>query len=337
VDTHHVLIIGVGSIGERHLRCFGKTKRAEMSLVETNEQTREAVADRYAVKRSYASLDDALNDRASRFDVAVVATPAQLHIPMATQLAEAGIHLFIEKPLSTSLDGIDGLMKRIEQRQLKAAVAYTFRSHPVLQSMKQAIDEGRFGRPVQFVATFGQHYPSFRPTYRDIYYARWATGGGAIQDALTHVINAAEFFLGPTDRLMADAANQMLEGVEVEDTVHAITRHGDAMACCALNQYQAPNEGTVTIVCEHGTARFELQNSRWRSMTKPGSKWKTEFSVALERDDIYINQANTFLDYLEGKQEPTCTLAEGLQTLRVNLALLAEMRQPRWRLIGPDH
>jgi len=334
--AHRVLVVGVGSIGERHLRCFGKTGRADMSLCETNEHVRTTIADRYAVQHAYANLDEALSDHAKDpFDIAVVATPAQLHIPMAMQLAEAGIHLLVEKPLSTSLDGIDKLMVLIKQRQIKAAVAYTFRSHPVLRSMQQAVAEGRFGRPVQFVATFGQHYPSFRPMYRDIYYARWATGGGAIQDALTHVINAGEYFLGPADRVMADAANKMLEGVEVEDTVHAITRHGDAMASYALNQYQAPNEGMMTVVCERGTVRFELQNNRWVSMTEPGGAWTTEFTTTLERDDLYINQASIFLDFVEDKGQPTCTLAEGLQTLRVNLALLAEMREPHWRLTEP--
>ncbi len=330
---HRILIIGVGSIGERHLRTFGQTGRADLSICEPNEPLRQAVGDRYGVARRYASLTDALADGSPPFDAAVICAPSHLHIPMATQLAGAGVNLFIEKPLSTTLDGIPELIDLVRRRGLKALVAYTYRSHPALRSMKRAIDEGRFGRPVQVVSVWGQHFPKYRPAYRQIYYTSRATGGGAIQDVMTHAINAGEFLVGPVDRLMADAAHQVLEGVEVEDTVHVIARHGRVMGSYSLNQHQAPNESAITVICERGTARFELHNARWLSMTEPGGEWRAELTFSLERDDIFINQANLLLDVLEGKADPPCTLEEGLQTLRVNLAILAASENPPWHAV----
>ena len=58
-------------------------------------------------------------------------------------------------------------------------------------AMKQEIDACRFGRIVQVIAVSGQHFPFYRPAYRETYYTDHATGGGAIQDALTHTINAS--------------------------------------------------------------------------------------------------------------------------------------------------
>ena len=84
---HRILIIGVGSIGERHLRTFKATNRAELCLCETGEQLRRTVADRYGVTRVFANLDEALGDRC--FDAAVVCVPSHLHIPMARQLVDA--------------------------------------------------------------------------------------------------------------------------------------------------------------------------------------------------------------------------------------------------------
>jgi predicted dehydrogenase len=222
-------------------------------------------------------------------------------------------------------------MALIEERKVAAAVAYTYRSHPALRSMKEAIDQGRFGEPVQVVSTWGQHFPTYRPAYRNIYYTSRATGGGAIQDVLTHAINAAEFLVGPVDRVMADADHLVLEGVEVEDTAHVITRHGKVLACFSLNQHQAPNENTLTVICRKGTAKWDLNNARWLSMTEPGGEWHEEFSFSHERDAIFVHQANLLLDLLEGKGEPPCTVAAALQTLRVNLAVLAAAEQPAWR------
>ncbi len=327
---HRILIVGVGSIGERHTRTFQRTGRAELSLCEANEQLRKTVADRYGITETYASLDDALNS--NKFDIALIATPSHLHIPMATQLAKAGKHLFIEKPLSLTLDGIKELLEVVKQKAVKSAVAYTYRSHPALRSMKEAIDSGRFGEPVQVIGTWGQHFPKYRPAYREIYYTSRKTGGGAIQDVLTHAINAGEFLAGPVSRVMADCGHQVLEGVTVEDTVHVITRqNGDkVMGCYTLNQHQAPNENTVTVVCRKGTCKWDLNNALWMSMVEPEGGWKTEFEFSKERDDIFVSQANIFMDAMEGKGKFACSLEEGLQTLRVNLTNLQTADSPKW-------
>jgi len=245
--------------------------------------------------------------------------------------------VFIEKPLSLSLDCISELIRLIKEKGVKSAVAYTYRSHPALRSMKEAIDSGRFGEPVQVIGTWGQHFPKYRPAYREIYYTSRKTGGGAIQDVLTHAINAGEFLAGPVSRLMADCGHQVLEGVTVEDTVHVITPQNGAkvMGCYTLNQHQAPNENTVTVVCKKGTAKWDLNNARWMSMAEPDAGWKTEFQFSTERDDIFVNQANIFMDAMEGKGMFACTLEEGLQTLRVNLTNLQVADNPAWHSLFP--
>ena len=134
--------------------------------------------------------------------MAVVATPAPLHVPLATELAEAGVHVLIEKPLATSTEGVARLQKVVDDRGVVVGVAYVYRSHPLIRSVREAVASGRFGQPVELVAVAGQHFPTYRPAYRTIYYNNRATGGGAIQDALTHVINAGEWIVGPVDRLV---------------------------------------------------------------------------------------------------------------------------------------
>ena len=161
--THRVLIIGVGSIGQRHLRCFQVTGRAVLSLCETNADLRRQVAEQCGINRAFPDVDAALTDP---LDAAVIATPAPSHIPIATKLAAADAHLLIEKPLSTSLDGIDTLQKLIKKNGLVAAVAYVWRAHPVMLAMKKAVDSGRFGRPLHLTVCSASRKgtgPCFRP------------------------------------------------------------------------------------------------------------------------------------------------------------------------------
>jgi predicted dehydrogenase len=325
------LIIGVGSIGERHLRCFGQTNRAELSICETNEALRQKVAARYSIPTAFGTLEEALADPS---DAAVICTPAHLHLPMAHRLAETGVHLLIEKPLSTSLDGVERLRTMAESKKLVTAVAYVNRMHPLLGAARDAILSGRYGKPVELVAVAGQHFPFYRPAYRDIYYNDRATGGGAIQDALTHMINTGEWLVGPVSECAADAAHQVLSGVDVEDTVHVIARHGSVQASYSLNQHQAANEATINLVCERGVVKIEQHLMRWRWATKPDESWHDETFPPLERDDLFVSQANMFLDAVEHGSPAACSLDEGEQTLRVNLAILKAADTRTWQTIA---
>ena len=230
-----ILFVGVGSIGERHLRCFLGTGRVVAGVVEIDADLRADVCARHGVAEAFGGIDDALR---VGWDASVVAVPAHLHIPVARQLAEAGISLLIEKPFSTTLEGIQALIDTVEERKLVAAVAYIYRHHPLVRRMRDVLQAGEFGRPLELVFVSGQNFPYYRPAYRSIYYAQHATGGGALQDALSHQLDMAEWFAGPIDRIMADGQRQHLEGVEVEDTIHLLARQGRILSSFSMNQYQ---------------------------------------------------------------------------------------------------
>ncbi|MCG8586123.1 MAG: Gfo/Idh/MocA family oxidoreductase [Pirellulales bacterium] len=331
-NLRRVLVVGVGSIGERHVRCFQSTGRVEVSICEINKSLREEVGRRYGIDRCYSRLEAALADP---HDAAVIAVPAHHHIPLAQQAAEAGLHLLIEKPLSIDLEGIEELWRLINRHELTAAVAYVHRAHPALAAMKESIDAGRFGRPLELVVVQGQHFPTYRPGYRETYYRDRATGGGAIQDAMTHILNAGEWLLSPIDRLVADAAQLKLDRVDVEDTVHIVARHGDVLASYALNQHQSPNENTMTVVCERGTVRFERHRLRWSWKVDPEQPWQHESFDDVQLDTLFIVQAEAFLSAIAGKADPLCTFREGLQTLQVNLAALKSVEHQAWQEVLP--
>ncbi|HVU87560.1 MAG TPA: Gfo/Idh/MocA family oxidoreductase [Pirellulales bacterium] len=327
MNTPRLLIIGLGSIGERHLRCAQRLGRFAVTCFDINTTLRDAVAVRYGIAETYDSLEQAI---AAAPAAAVICVPAHLHVAIATQLADRGIHLLIEKPLSTSQAGIGQLQSLVQQRRIVAGVGYVIRANPTLTAMREVILEGRFGRPVELVAMAGQDFPFYRPAYRDTYYRDRATGGGAIQDALTHLVNAGEWLVGPIDRVAADARHAVVPGVDVEDTVHVLARHGEITACYSLNQYQAPNEFTITVVCQRGTLRFELHENRWRWMVEPGNTWHDEAGAPIERDDLFATQLHTFCDAIERRSPLLCTLDEGAQTLRVNLAILKSLETAGW-------
>jgi len=330
---HHVLIVGAGSIGERHLRCFLNTGRAEVSFVEIQDELRQTISDRYPASTPFASLEAAFETE-NQFDAAVIATPAPLHIEQSIWLIKKGLHLLIEKPLSLNLDGIDDLQTLAKSSGKIAAVAYVNRANPILEQMREALNSGQFGKPVEMVIVTGQNFPTYRPAYRDTYYRSREMGGGAIQDALTHMINAGQWLVGDIDRVVADADHLVLDGVDVEDTVHVLARHANVLANYTLNQHQAPNELTITVNCERGTLRVEFHKQRWRSMETPDTPWEDHDDFTFERDTLFERQASFFLDAVEGKIPVLCNLSEGIESLKVNLAILKSLESGAWEAIS---
>src|ERR1043166_2475009 len=79
-----VLVVGGGSIGERHVRCFLKTDECDVSLCEMDASKRDKIAKTYSVKQT---LPDFAHVALGEFDVVVVATPAPFHIPQSLAAA----------------------------------------------------------------------------------------------------------------------------------------------------------------------------------------------------------------------------------------------------------
>jgi predicted dehydrogenase len=318
-----ILVVGCGSIGERHVRCLQRTGRAQVVVCESRPSVLDKVRADYKVE-GFASFDEALNSRS--FQGVLICTPANTHIKLSLAALRSVAALLIEKPLSTSLEGIEEFQREVQKRKSFVGIAYVYHFMPVFVAVRQFLQKGAFGKPLQVSVAAGQHFPTFRPAYREIYYTRHETGGGAIQDALTHLINVIEWMVAPTARIVCEARHQVLEGVEVEDTVSATARNGDALVTYSLNQFQVPNEMTFQIHCQGGSIIIEVHQQRWGLFARGSSNWEFYAAPVAHRDDLYIAQAHAFLDAVEGKPNSLCTLKEALQTLKVNLAALESAR-----------
>ena len=320
-----VLIVGGGSIGERHLRCFQQIG-CDVALCETNAARREDVARQYNLARSFASLDEAC---LHMWDGVVICTPAHLHVAHAIQLAERSSALLIEKPLATRIDEAVKLRSALASKIV--AVAYVLRVHPAVAAVRQLMADGELGELLEVVTVSGQHFPTFRPAYREIYYANRATGGGAIQDAATHMFNLVQSFTGPFDWIFCDYAHQALEGVEVEDSVHLLARarQNRVMVSIALNQFMAPNENVLQLNGARGSSQIRFHEHRY-GVCHHGGVWQWSEPLLDDRDALFRLQAQSFVEAAASKAPVACTFDEGLETLRVNLAALesGERRMP---------
>lgn len=319
-----LLIIGCGSIGERHLRTFLSTGRCRAIACDT----RPAILADMAAKYQVPTTEDwrsALADPA--VTAVVICTPAPYHVPIATEVLQSGRHCLIEKPLTLKLEGLDELQAAHAASGRACKVAYVHHGRLEVRAARAFLQSGEFGRVLSCTLVSGQDFPFFRPAYREIYYAHHEQGGGAIQDGLTHMVNLTEWILGPTTSLMCDASHQMLEGVEVEDTVSIVSRNqAGALVTFSLNQFQAPSEGTLQFNAEKGSVKVEYHLNRWGHYARGAGEWTWETFPPIDRDTLFVTQAGDFLDACEGKDTPMATLEEGIQAVKFNLAAFESWR-----------
>ena len=313
----NVLVVGGGSIGERHLRCFQQIG-CEVALCDSNDARRNEVANRYGLTHSLASVGEAAS---KRWDAAVICTPAHLHVEHALHLAASTPALLIEKPLCTSLTDAERLQSGLSGKIVQ--VAYVLRAHPATKQVRRSLHAGEIGILHQVTIVAGQHFPTFRPAYREIYYAKRESGGGAIQDAATHLFDLIQCLAGPLAWVYCDASHQALPGVEVEDTVHFLGRTSRGVqVSLALNQFMAPNETNVQFNGSQGSLAIRFHEQRAGIFLHGDSAWTWSEPLVKERDDLFRMQAQSFLDAAAGRAPPLCTLEGGLAALRVNLAAL---------------
>ncbi len=324
MNLWRVVVIGAGSIGTRHVRCFLQTGRTEVAVCEPREERLAELARDYSLSGLYQSLDEVpLGD----FDCAVICVPAHLHVPVAMKLLEAGLHLLIEKPLCLAMEQAEEVVIACATSDRITGVAYTYRSMPFMQDLRDAVLRGEIGKVHSVVGVSGQHFPLYRPDYREIYYKSHETGGGALQDAMTHVLNYVQWFVGLEESIYCAGEHLVLPGVEVEDTVTLVCRYpGRVLATLCLNQFQWNNDGLIEVAGETGTLRYQAA-AQTLSLYKD-EQWSFK-QYHCERDEFYVSQANNFLDAVEGKAEVRCSVAEGAETVRSLVAARQSWKEGR--------
>jgi predicted dehydrogenase len=344
-----LLIVGGGSIGERHARCFREARRSlRIEICEPRAARRREIARQRhvsAVHADLAGLD------LSAFDAAVVAAPAHLHVRIAGRLVAAGCHVLIEKPLCVSERGVRGLISRARRERRTVGVGYTYRSYPALLKMAREIRAGRIGRPLAARATMAYNYPLFRPDYSRNYFAKAETGGGAVMDVASHALAFLSWVLGPVAEVSCAAERMRLARVRVEDTAALLLRfRSGALAEVWASAWQPRRRTEIEVMGPKGQLRYRTLFGKRRCLldfnpgdARPrkrghyydsGRPWRPLDDRRFDADEPFVRQARNFLAAIAGREPVRTDLEEALHVNRVCRAALRSSRSGRAVRVG---
>lgn len=314
-----VLIVGAGSIGRRHLRNLrALAPGCEIAAFRAAGARGEELAEEFRWE-VVGSLSDGI---ACAPSFAVISNPPALHIAPALELARAGVPLFIEKPLSDRMEGIEELKRIVAEKRLPCLVAFNLRFHPGLRRIRALLDEGRIGRPLSIRAEVGQYLPDWRPgeDYREGYTARRALGGGVILD-LIHELDCARWLMGEVKRVSCFAGRVSRLEMDAEDVAEInLEFESGALGNVHLDCLQRAPSRLCRIFGEEGTILWDYHANEVRIHDVRTGSWEAIRDEAFVRNDMFLDEMRHFLNCLEGKETPLVDVEEGARVLRLALA-----------------
>jgi predicted dehydrogenase len=313
------LILGCGSIGKRHLGNLLSARAGEVLAFDIRPDRANEVRARFGIE-VLVDLEQALA-RCPR--VAFVTAPTSLHIPLALQAARHGCHLFIEKPLSHSREGVEELLATVRQQNLLTLVGCNMRFHPGLRMVKQLLQDNVIGRIVAVRAEVGQYLPDWHPSedYRQGYSARSDLGGGVILDAI-HEIDYVRWLLGPVRSVACFTGKLSRLDIGTEDTAALLLRFADgAVGEVHLDYVQRTYSRTCHVIGDEGTIRWDYSAGEVRLYSARTRGWETISNPAgWQANQMYVDELNHFLRCLAGQEQPALDVVAAAQVLEVALA-----------------
>ncbi|SHJ98854.1 Gfo/Idh/MocA family protein [Paramaledivibacter caminithermalis] len=216
-------IIGLGNISNIHALAINNIENACLKAVYgRNIEKAKNFAQKYNVEKVYTDLPKMLTDR--EIEAVCILTPSGLHGELGKQVAKAKKHVIVEKPIDITLDKADELIKTCEEEGVKLAVISQHRMDQSIIKVKEAVDNGDFGRLVLGDA----HIKWFRSQEyydSDSWRGTWELdGGGALINQSIHTIDLLLYIMGDVDSLYAYCNTLGHERIEVEDVATATLR-----------------------------------------------------------------------------------------------------------------
>jgi predicted dehydrogenase len=312
------LFAGCGSIGRRHIRNLRALTRCEIHAFRVRRESLGDFEKEFGV-RTFTDLEEALDQRP---DAVFVTNPTSLHLAVALKAAEKGLPLFIEKPLSHTLEGVDELIRLCEQKKIAAFVAYKMRFHKSIRKIKEIVQSGALGKIISGRAHYSGYLPKWHPweDYRRMYSSRSELGGGVVLDA-THEIDTLCWLLGEAVEVKSLVGKVGVLETDTEDTAEILLRfESGAFGSVHMSYAEQPEHRYCHILGSGGSVYWDQLHGEVLLHAGDGKGWqKFEEGKDHDPDQMFVEEMRHFLECVEGRAVPAVGLREAKRVLEIAL------------------
>ncbi len=315
-----VAIIGAGTMGGEHARCYNNIPEVEVTaIVDIILEKAQALAVPYNAK-TFSDWEAMIKE--CQFDIVDVCVPTTVHKDFVLKAVEADKHIFCEKPLARTIRDGEEMLKAVEGRDKKFMVGHVLRFFPEFSNAKMIIDGGLIGEPKMVRTARGSHYPPKE------WYSDFEISGGPILDMIIHDFDFLRWCFGDVQRAYAKCLTFREDLGKLDYGLVTLRFKNRLISHTAVCWAYPPGTFKVNFeICgTEGMITFDSQRAiplmLSRTKIEPG---KTD-KVAVPSSPLFKNpyqlELEHFIDCLKRDEEPRVSGKDALESLRISLAAI---------------
>jgi len=323
-----------------------------VAVMDINESKAKFLKELYGVPRYYTDLDDMLRDK--EVEAVVVLTPPHHHLEPVVKSAEAGKHVYCEKPMAPTVQEADRMIEACRRNKVKFMIAFMKRFNKSFRFVKKLIDEDRLGSVFELRARWDNARVGKMSETQ--YRLKLISGGGFLQEDGSHPLDICRWWLGDVEEVNAYVAIIAPDRHETDDMACVTMRHkSGAISTLHITMITHTKgeesyelygtKGTLIMKWLYHSSRSPepalihlYRNSREVQDLTLSSSWNPLQEL---RDNWqYLRELEHFCECILHDKEPYCTGEDGRAVVEiVNAAYISAWKHERIRLplkVTPD-
>lgn len=295
ISNQPVLVIGAGSVGERHIRNLWQLGYNNIIIYRQRNLPFRDIGD------AQVNVMTNWNEVCAKQPIAaVICTPTAQHLSQVQDCINGGMHVFVEKPLSHQLFNKDVLIAALENKKLLLQVGYMLHYHPLLRKTKSLIDGKTFGNMISMQTYWGEYLPDWHPweDYRTSYAARKEAGGGAAL-TLSHDIDLVNWLINAlpqNHKVMHNYASNL--EADADSAFDALLSYANkTTAHVHVNFCQKVPQRWYKVILDEAVIDIDYYNASMKISTAENI-YEEQLSD-FDRNDMFIDELKDFFEKIE--------------------------------------
>ena len=313
----NILVVGVGSIGKRHISNF-ENLFENIFICDSRQDRLKETCEKFSIKESFENYEVAI-DKIKNLDVVCICTPPNSHLQIAKIAVKNSINLFIEKPLGMNVDGWQEISDECNKKHLLNYVAFCHRHIPYTKKLKDLLMSNTIGKIINSNMRWGSYLPDWHPyeDYRSFYMSKKDQGGGALMDE-SHGLDLMRYLFGEVDSVYAVVSNYSNLELTSDDCAFLTLKFKDKILSQInfdlVARYPRIN---LEIVGETGTILWDRIDNSISIFKVDDNKWnKSQFSKE-DLMSMYPEQAKYFFNCLMGNSSALPDIKDAMKTQKI--------------------
>ncbi|QEC69065.1 Gfo/Idh/MocA family oxidoreductase [Panacibacter ginsenosidivorans] len=294
-NNQAILVIGAGSIGERHIRNLWQLGYNNIIVYRQRNLPFRDIGE--ARVKLILEWNEVVTQRPF---AAIICTPTAQHLQQTQQCLDANMHVLVEKPLSHQLFDKEQLITLLGEKKLLLQVGYMLHYHPLLQKVKSFIEAKTFGNVINIQTYWGEYLPDWHPweDYRTSYAANKEHGGGAAL-TLSHDVDLVNWFMNALPKehkVMHNYASTLK--VNTDSAFDALLSYANrATAHVHVNFCQKVPQRWYKIVFDEAVIDIDYYQASMKISTKENIHEEQLSNFA--RNELFIDELEDFFKRIE--------------------------------------